>query len=66
MEANIKQEMKYVFRQMVVGLIMFILGWFTGMGTTDDHWKENAIKSGHGEYNSQTAEFQWVTNRVDK
>lgn len=47
-------------------VISLIVGVFIGMGIMSSIWANTAIEKGHGEYNSKTGVFQWVTNRVDK
>ena len=44
----------------------FILGFCVALNINRASWKNEAVKMGVGRFNSTNAQFEWVTNRVDK
>ncbi len=51
----------------LVGLICgFALGIMIGHETTDRSWRKEAIDHKVGQYNPQTAKFEWITPKPER
>lgn len=42
-----------------VVIVVFVCGMFAGAKIENDHWKQQALKRGHGEFCSQTKAWKW-------
>ena len=51
---------------MIIVVVAFILGVSVGAGIAETHYRKQAIKNGHAQYNIETGDWEWKDKGVLK